>query len=49
MECKDELSYNIKIKMTGFDSGVKLKWGFTDGYTYIEGDGIHVLNKNQLQ
>ena len=31
--------------MTGFDSGVKLKWGFTDGYTYIEGDGIHVLNK----
>lgn len=45
MECKDELSYNIKIKMTGFDSGVKLKWGFTDGYTYIEGDGIHVLNK----
>lgn len=45
MECKDKLSYNIKIKMTGFDSGVKLKWGFTDGYTYIEGDGIHVLNK----
>lgn len=46
MECKDQLlSYNIKIKMTGFDSGVKLKWGFTDGYTYIEGDGIHVLNK----
>lgn len=45
IECKDELSYNIKIKMTGFDSGVKLKWGFTDGYTYIEGDGIHVLNK----
>lgn len=45
MECRDELSYNIKIKMTGFDSGVKLKWGFTDGYTYIEGDGIHVLNK----
>lgn len=45
MECEDELSYNIKIKMTGFDSGVKLKWGFTDGYTYIEGDGIHVLNK----
>lgn len=45
MECKDGLSYNIKIKMTGFDSGVKLKWGFTDGYTYIEGDGIHVLNK----
>lgn len=45
MECKDELSYNIKIKMTGFDSGVKLKWGFSDGYTYIEGDGIHVLNK----
>lgn len=45
MECKDELSYNIKIKMTGFDSGVKLKWGFTDGYSYIEGDGIHVLNK----
>ena len=45
MECKDELSYNIKIKMTGFDSGVKLKWEFTDGYTYIEGDGIHVLNK----
>ena len=45
MECKDELSDNIKIKMTGFDSGVKLKWGFTDGYTYIEGDGIHVLNK----
>lgn len=45
MGCKDKLSYNIKIKMTGFDSGVKLKWGFTDGYTYIEGDGIHVLNK----
>lgn len=45
MRCKDELSYNIKIKMTGFDSGVKLKWGFIDGYTYIEGDGIHVLNK----
>lgn len=45
MACQDELSYNIKIKMTGFDSGVKLKWGFTDGYTYIEGDGIHVLNK----
>lgn len=45
MECRDKLSYNIKIKMTGFDSGVKLKWGFTDGYTYIEGDGIHVLNK----
>lgn len=45
MVCKEELSYNIKIKMTGFDSGVKLKWGFTDGYTYIEGDGIHVLNK----
>lgn len=45
MKCKDELSYNIKIKMTGFDSGVKLKWGFIDGYTYIEGDGIHVLNK----
>ena len=45
MVCNDKLSYNVKIKMTGFDSGVKLKWGFTDGYTYIEGDGIHVLNK----
>ena len=45
MKCKDKVSYNIKIKMTGFDSGVKLKWGFIDGYTYIEGDGIHVLNK----
>lgn len=45
MQCKEKLSYNIKIKMTGFDSGVKLRWGFTDGQTYIEGDGIHVLNK----
>ena len=48
---QDDLSYDIKVKVTGLKDGVKFKWGWTDttGYIDITTDGIHMLNKPASQ
>ena len=44
---QNDLSYDIKVKVTGLKEGVKFKWGWigTTGYIDITTDGIHMLNK----
>lgn len=44
---QNDLSYGIKVKVTGLKDGVKFKWGWigTTGYIDITTDGIHMLNK----
>ena len=44
---QNDLSYDIKVKVTGLKDGVKFKWGWigTTGYIDITTDGIHMLNK----
>ena len=46
-----DLSYDIKVKVTGLKEGVKFKWGWigTTGYIDITTDGIHMLNKPASQ
>lgn len=48
---QNDLSYDIKVKVTGLKDGVKFKWGWigTTGYIDITTDGIHVLNKPASQ
>lgn len=48
---RNDLSYDIKVKVTGLKDGVKFKWGWigTTGYIDITTDGIHMLNKPASQ
>lgn len=48
---RNDLSYDIKVKVTGLKDGVKFKWGWigTTGYIDITTDGIHILNKPASQ
>lgn len=48
---QDDLSYDIKVKVTGLKDGVKFKWERigTTGYMDITTDGIHMLNKPASQ
>ena len=48
---QNDLSYDIKVKLTGLKDGVKFKWGWigTTGYIDITTDGIHMLNKPASQ
>lgn len=48
---QNDLSYDIKVKVTGLKDGVKFKWGGigTTGYIDITTDGIHMLNKPASQ
>lgn len=48
---RNDLSYDIKVKVTGLKDGVKFKWGWTGttGYIDITTDGIHMLNKPASQ
>lgn len=48
---QNDLSYDIKVKVTGLKEGVKFKWGRigTTGYIDITTDGIHMLNKPASQ
>lgn len=48
---QNDLSYDIKVKVTGLKDGVKFKWGWIDttGYIDITTDGIHMLNKPASQ
>ena len=48
---QNDLSYDIKVKLTGLKEGVKFKWGWigTTGYIDITTDGIHMLNKPASQ
>lgn len=48
---QNDLSYDIKVKVTGLKEGVKFKWGWigTIGYIDITTDGIHMLNKPASQ
>lgn len=48
---QNDLSYDIKVKVTGLKDGVKFKWGRigTTGYIDITTDGIHMLNKPASQ
>lgn len=48
---QNDLSYDIKVKVTGLKEGVKFKWGWigTTGYIDITTDGIHMLNKPASQ
>lgn len=48
---QNDLSYDIKVKVTGLKDGVKFKWGWigTTGYIDITTDGIHMLNKPAFQ
>lgn len=48
---QNDLSYDIKVKVTGLKEGVKFKWGWIDttGYIDITTDGIHMLNKPASQ
>lgn len=48
---QNDLSYDIKVKVTGLKDGVKFKWGWigTTGYIDITTDGIHILNKPAFQ
>lgn len=48
---QNNLSYDIKVKVTGLKDGVKFKWGWigTTGYIDITTDGIHMLNKPASQ
>lgn len=48
---QNDLSYDIKVKVTGLKEGVKFKWGWigTAGYIDITTDGIHMLNKPASQ
>lgn len=48
---RNDLSYDIKVKVTGLKEGVKFKWGWigTTGYIDITTDGIHMLNKPASQ
>lgn len=48
---QNDLSYDIKVKVTGLRDGVKFKWGWigTTGYIDITTDGIHMLNKPASQ
>lgn len=49
---RNDLSYDIKVKVTGLKDGVKFKWGGwigTTGYIDITTDGIHMLNKPAFQ
>lgn len=48
---QNDLSYDIKVKVTGLKDGVKFKWEWigTTGYTDITTDGIHMLNKPASQ
>lgn len=47
----NDLSYDIKVKVTGLKDGVKFKWGWIGptGYIDITTDGIHMLNKPAFQ
>lgn len=48
---QNDLSYDIKVKVTGLKDGVKFKWGWigSTGYIDIITDGIHMLNKPASQ
>lgn len=48
---QNDLSYDIKVKVTGLKDGVKFKWGWigTTGDIDITTDGIHMLNKPASQ
>lgn len=48
---QNDLSYDIKVKVTGLKDGVKFKWEKigTTGYIDITTDGIHMLNKPASQ
>lgn len=48
---QNDLSYDIKVKVTGLKDGVKFKWGWigTTGYIDTTTDGIHMLNKPASQ
>lgn len=48
---QNDLSYDIKVKVTGLKDGVKFKWGWigTTGYIDITTDGVHMLNKPASQ
>lgn len=48
---QNDLSYDVKVKVTGLKDGVKFKWGWigTTGYIDITADGIHMLNKPASQ
>lgn len=48
---QNDLSYDIKVKVTGLKEGVKFKWGWigATGYIDITTDGIHMLNKPASQ
>lgn len=48
---QNDLSYDIKVKVTGLKDGVKFKWGWIDttGYIDITTDGIRMLNKPASQ
>lgn len=48
---QNDLSYDIKVKVTGLKDGVKFKWVWigTTGYIDITTDGIHMLNKPASQ
>lgn len=48
---QNDLSYDIKVKVTGLKDGVKFKWGWigTTGCIDITTDGIHMLNKPASQ
>ena len=48
---QNDLSYDIKVKVTGLKDGVKFKWGWigTTGYIDITTDGIYMLNKPASQ
>lgn len=48
---QNDLSYDIKVKVTGLKDGVKFKWEWigTTGYIDITTDGIHMLNKPASQ
>lgn len=48
---RNDLNYDIKVKVTGLKEGVKFKWGWigTTGYIDITTDGIHILNKPASQ
>ena len=48
---QNDLSYDIKVKVTGLKEGVKFKWALigTTGYIDITTDGIHMLNKPASQ
>ena len=48
---QNDLSYDIKVKVTGLKDGVKFKWGWIGitGYIDITTDGIHMLNKPASQ